>query len=254
MGFYQDISFYYDSIFPFKQNTFHFLLDCYESVNEKKECKGKILDVACGSGNYAITFAGYCLEVTGNDLDQFMINQAITKNRYNNVSFSSLNMLEIDKSNIAKGSLDFAYCIGNSIVHLDNTKEMESFIQKVYQLLSDGGCFVVQIVNYDRILSQGITSLPTIENQEDGVVFIRDYIHHIDKIEFKTTLIIDSDHMEEEYRQSVMLYPLKSKNLKSLFVNNGFTKIEMFGNFNKEPYSEDISYGLIIKGYKELAV
>lgn len=252
MGFYQDISYYYDSIFPFKQMTFSFLKTCFDKSIEHNKGDLAVLDIACGSGSYALAFAPYAGEVVGNDLDPFMIEQAKEKNTFKHMEFTSLNMLNILELDRKKESFDFIYCIGNSIVHLDNTLEMESFINGVYALLKPGGGFVIQVVNYNRILDHKVRSLPTIVNEDDGVTFVRDYKLIDGKIEFATTLDIETDCLNEQYKQKVMLYPLLSQELLSLYEKAGFTDIKTYGGFNKSDYKSDESFALVVEGYKEV--
>lgn len=246
MGFYENISTYYDSIFPFKKATFAFLLESLDTVMPEG---GSVVDVACGSGSYAIGFSGYCQSVYGYDLDPFMIAKANEKNRYDNVTFKPLNMLDINKQGLV--DVDMVYCIGNSIVHLGDEDQILRFFREAYEVLEQDGVFVVQIINYDRIITGNVTSLPTIVNDEDGVTFTRDYVLHKDKVEFVTKLDIETDHMTESFQQKVALLPLRSKEMKVLLEMAGFKSVEMFGDFKKAPFDPMESYGLVVRAMKE---
>lgn len=252
MDFYRDISYYYDYIFPFKKGTHEFLLDSLNLVKLLPNQKGKILDIACGSGSYALALSTLADEVIGTDLDQLMIQQANHKKNNNRVEFKVHNMLEVSELKVDNGGYDLIYCIGNSIVHLDNIIEIYSVINQVYHLLNHGGVFVIQVINFDRILKNHIKSLPTIVNEDEGIRFIRDYNHnlHKHKIEFSTTLDIDTERITEQYSQKVLLYPLRVDEVYQGFENAGFRNIELFGGFNKEVYHKDTSYPLIIRGHK----
>ncbi len=144
---------------PFKTATFEFLK---ESV-PKGEKPGRILDLACGSGNYTLAFSGYADSVTGIDLDPMMIARANEKKMADNVDFSVGNMLEFDQLIAGGEAFDFVYSIGNSIVHLNSLEDIGELLAKVYECLKPGGGLVIQVVNFSRVLSQNITSLPTIK-------------------------------------------------------------------------------------------
>lgn len=252
MDFYRNISYYYDYIFPFQEVTFEFLVDSFKLVKSDINNESRILDIACGSGSYALGLALYGDKVMGTDLDSLMIQQANAKNNKSNMEFKVHNMLdlnELDNSNIG---FDFIYCIGNSIVHLDSMSEINTVIKDVYKLLKTEGVFVVQIINFDRILKDQIKELPTIYNEDEGITFKRNYIHNLSeyKIEFSTILDVETERMTERFVQSVKLYPLKAEELYSSLELAGFRNVELFGGFNGSPYKKETSYPLIVRAIK----
>lgn len=252
MEFYRDISDYYDYIFPFKTMTYKFLEESYQRSLSNSKVKGNILDIACGSGSYALNLARISNKVIGTDLDPLMIQQAKNKNNKENLEFKVHNMLEINDLEPIEGGYDFIYCIGNSIVHLDCLDEMYSVISKVYNMLNKGGVFVTQIINFDRVLSKQVKELPTIINEDEGVTFKRDYIHYEDehKITFSTILDVETDRITEQFKQSVQLYPMTCDEVYKGYEDAGFSDIELFGGFNNGEYHKDTSYALVIRGTK----
>jgi glycine/sarcosine N-methyltransferase len=73
MGFYEQISKYYDYIFPTGKDQVNFIK---ETAGQPPK---KILDVACGSGGYSMELAKSGYAVTGIDLDAEMVNKAKEK-------------------------------------------------------------------------------------------------------------------------------------------------------------------------------
>lgn len=252
MEFYRDISDYYDYIFPFKMMTYKFLEDSYQKAINKTKTKGTILDIACGSGSYALNLASVANQIVGTDLDSLMIQQAKKKNDKSNVEFKVHNMLEISELSLSGKGYDFIYCIGNSIVHLDSIEEMYTVIRGVYNMLNTGGVFVVQIINFDRILADQVNELPTIVNADEGVTFTRNYIHYQGehKINFSTILDVETERITEQFKQEVLLYPMTCDEIYKGFEDAGFEDIELFGGFNNGEYLKDTSYALVIRGTK----
>ncbi len=235
MGFYEELSRYYDIIFPAAPNTVKFI--------EKAANGGKyVLDVACGTGNYAISMAKKGYKIDGVDLDATMIEAGKEKAKAENIDINFIqgNMKDI-KTLFSDKKYDLVYCIGNSLVHLDNESEIQQMINDAADITSDNGSLLIQIVNYDRILDFNIDHLPTISREEAGVDFVRNYVHEQDsgKILFNTEIHISNENETHKYENSVALFPLKKDVLVNIVKNAGFNNIEVYGSFGEEEYSKN---------------
>lgn len=241
MKFYDQLSkdSVYDVIFPAGEAQCKFLqkylLKC-----------GKILDVAMGTGNYVIELLKKGYNIEGLEIDKSMFElakQKITKSGFETSIFNMnmLNISEIDKSYSA------VYCIGNSIVHLDNMDEINKFTKDVYNTLDDKGVFIIQTVNYDRVLKFNVKELPTIVCDKYGIKFVRKYNLKENKIIF-TGEIISKDNNNISV-SNVELYPLQSRELTNSLYEVGFKKIEIFGSFNEEAFNES-SMAMVIVAKK----
>ncbi|MCK8817251.1 class I SAM-dependent methyltransferase [Natroniella sulfidigena] len=239
MKFYQEFSRYYDFIFPFKEVKLNFL-------QEKLPAKGRLLDLATGTGTYPIALAGQGYQISAIDLSEQMINIANKKAEQEgvNIDFQNADMKEIDQL-YSNEDFDLISCIGNSLVHLDGIKELTEVITKIYSLLKEEGTFALQIVNYDRILAKNITELPTIE-AENGVKLTRKYELQEGRVEFKTTLKTD----EGEFNNSVLLYPLTSDKLKEILFEVGFEEVRLYGSFQLDDYKPLESFPLVVRAEK----
>ncbi len=232
MKFYTEIANYYDEIF--KQDE--------DQIKMLEELAGepikKILDVASGTGNPAIHLRNIGHMVTAIDLNSKMIDTLKSKNL--KVLSYVMNMLNIDKLN---EQFDLIYCVGNSLVHLEDYGEVECFLKRAYNSLSRGGKLMIQIINYDRILDKNVKSLPTIENEERGLTFERyyDYEPDRDKVAFKTVL----KTQVSEYGNKVYLLPIRKDKLDELFKYAGFKDIKYYGSFKKDEFDKENSFHLI---------
>lgn len=241
MGFYEELSKYYDVIFPTNKTKLDFFA---KRVNKNS----KILDVACGTGNYTIALSKLDHSVDGMDLDEEMINIAREKSRKLNltINFKISDMREIDKQFVNE-KYDLIFCIGNSLVHLQSEDEIRLMLSKVYNKLKNDGTMIIQIINYDRIFRYNIDHLPTITSQEHGVKFIRNYQYNEEqnKMYFNTKIVVEDEGKIREYDNSTPLLPLKSSSLKDMMTEVGFENIKLFGSFNEDEYTTD-SYATIV--------
>ena len=240
MKFYEMLVKHYDDIFPENQNTYDFL-------HEGLKPGDNVLDVACGTGNYTIHLIKDGIAACGLDLEEAMIEQADEKAVKEGVTpdFVVSNMLDIDL--VSDGELRRIYIIGNSLVHLKSMEEVRSFLESAYELLAENGDLIIQIINYERILSQEVDHLPTITVPELGIIFERNYNYDVSSstIEFASKLIVQDETQES----SVYLLPVGEEELVKELEKTGFAGIEVYENFNKDPYTEN-SISLVIKAIK----
>ena len=228
MLFYKKISNYYDKIFPLNKTTEEFL------SKEFSESK-KILDLACGDGKYTDVLAGEKRFVSGVDLDRGMLETAKEKYGSNpNAEFLEGNMLELSKI-FTKDEFDGIFCIGNSLVHLTSLDLIERFIKETHFILKNNGRFIVQIINYDRILDKNIDFLPAIKNE--GVEFIRNYHRKENSriIDFHTILKTPEGDIESHQD----LYSIRKDELINLFTLNGFIIENEYSSFGRDNWNED---------------
>jgi cyclopropane fatty-acyl-phospholipid synthase-like methyltransferase len=242
MKFYERIAENYNHIFPFNKSQAEFILDGDSETDGKN-----ILEIGCGTGQLIFGLSEFYKTSTGIDLDSEMIRYAIRKyNHRENLKFDEMDMLDVDN---LVDDYDTVICFGNTMVHLENEIEITDFIKKTFKKIVAGGRFMIQIINYDRILDQNIDFLPTIENEH--IKFIRNYkLNNDDKIEFHTVLNIKETNKEIENR--ITLYPISSVALVQILKNEGFVDIKLYDNWKRKDFDSVRSIPLIIDCVKPL--
>jgi len=248
MGFYEDFSKYYDLIFQAKKPQLDF-------IQKRTPKKGRILDVAAGTGNHAIALceAGYSLWAVEYDEKMLRELEAKQENNPQKVEARQGDMKKIHQY-YREDFFDTIYCIGNSLVHLSTVEEIETFLKGAQLLLKKEGNLIIQIINYDRILDQDIKGLPTIENNENPGLraeFVRNYdrIPGSNLLDFHTRLTVEQSGEKKVFENHTPLLPLGYKELKDLLAKAGFNEIESYGNFMEEDYNPE-ARPLIMTGKK----
>jgi hypothetical protein len=136
-------------------------------------------------------------------------------------------------------TFDAALCLGNTLVHLTDPEAMSALLKDVHVLLGQGkdanGVFVLQMLNYDRILDKNIAALPVLENE--NITFSRFYRNEGKLLRFVTELRVkESGRIIEN---DIALYPLRGSEAASMLAGAGFRKVENFGNYLGDPLQED---------------
>lgn len=238
MEFYKQISKYYDYIFPTGEEQLKFLTEI--AGNPPKA----VLDIACGTGGYALELAAKGYNVTAVDRDAGMLEQLSGKvsSSGGSLEFQQADMVNIDENLSSK--FNMAFCIGNSLAHLNNMQQIKEFLANVKKTMVNDGSLVLQIINFDRIILREIKSLPTIENKSIGLTFERnyDYNKQYNRIAFKTRLTVEGKTLDNE----VTLYPLRQDELTEAVSEAGFKKQKLFGDFTGNEFDKYNSYMLVL--------
>ncbi len=248
MAFYQELSKVYELVFPLSNETLNFIEN-----NLKKG--SKVLDLACGSGEYSIRLSKDGYEVYALDLDEAMILKLTKKAEDNGLSLTAVTGDMLQAKELVPSKLQGIFCIGNSLVHLTSTNKIGELLNKLYSMLLPDGILIIQILNYDRILDQRISKLPEIKivtQDSKEISFKRFYSFPKDSItiSFDTLLKIKENNNIESFENSIPLLPLRSLELHRLLTSAGFKNIELYGSFSGEAFEKEKSFPLIIKAAK----
>ncbi|MCT8139356.1 class I SAM-dependent methyltransferase [Anaerobacillus sp. CMMVII] len=238
MDFYQQLSKYYDLIFPLNSQSIAFIR---ERIGE-----GAVLDIAAGTGNHALALANLGLNVTATDLDKNMVAIIEEKALKNQVSLTAVSLAMEQLDQLKDKRYSTIIVLGNSLVHLDNMTMLTEVLSNIHNLLTKSGKLLIQIVNYDRILKEGVTELPMITREKEELTFRRTYKHVDKKIKFCGQLTIG----EEILKNEVYLLPITSKQLVDVLAQVGFQEINLYGSFKGEPF-ETHSPALIVEATKK---
>lgn len=221
MDFYEMLGRYYDVIFPTNEKQLAFLKRFLPE-------RGRVLDVGCATGTYAIPLARLGYEVCAIDLDAPMVEMLVAKTENDDNPPRAL-VYDMQKlSGLSVDSFDLIYSIGNTIVHLDGPVALARLMSDCHEKLRPGGALVIQIVNYDRVLKRQELSLPLIDRQEGRMRFHRHYELAGDRIAFHGRLEIEGEGALEA---TTSLLPILSGDLVKALEDAGFRDIQLYGSF-----------------------
>ncbi|MBN1686520.1 MAG: class I SAM-dependent methyltransferase [Spirochaetales bacterium] len=242
-AFYEDLVDHYDKIFPAEPEIVSFLAG---SMHGRKN----ILDIACGTGTYALELAARGFRVTGIDLEERMIERAKEKTRTATADFHVADMTgKPDAHAVFTRSFDGVYCIGNSLPHLPGIAQVKKALELWWTILGPGGVLIVQTVNFKRFSGRGGEDLPPVEGE--GFVFSRRYFAAAPgAVDF--TSVLSMPRRGTHVTNTVRLLALDRETLDETLLDTGYRDIDYYGNYAGEPYDAGTSFLMICRARKPL--
>lgn len=241
MAFYDKIVVAYDELFPPNAQQLNFVL----KLRNESISHSKILDVGCGTGSLAIALARTGALVRAFDYDAQMVAKAEEKRpQALNLAFSQGDMLEVAHT-YEDVNFDMVVCLGNTLVHMPDLMSVTKVVADVAQRLATGGHFVFQIINYDRIIANQVTSLPTIDTTHFN--FVRKYHHQTDGLIGFETILTDKKEGSEIVSR-VPLYPLKKRDVVEI-LQSYFSSFKLYGGFDGSEWTPE-SFALVVDAVK----
>ena len=136
---------YYDKLFLNKDYSKEtkYILKSFKKYSKLK--LNNILDLGCGTGAHTIEFLKLGYNITGLDLDKQMINLAQSKT--NDIKFIYGNIKDYQFNT----RFELIFSFFNVLNYIDNINDMLSFLTGVYKNLENGGVFVFDGWNGNRI-------------------------------------------------------------------------------------------------------
>lgn len=110
--------------------------------------KGKIMELACGSGEITIALANAGYQVSASDLSSDMIEEAKHKEGSEQITWSCMDMCTFEDNNCYDGIL----CLCDSFNYILELEQVEAMFQQVYTHLKTNGTFIMDMHAMDRLL------------------------------------------------------------------------------------------------------
>jgi SAM-dependent methyltransferase len=209
------------------------------------------LDLACGTGGYALAVAATGRPVVGIDLSPAMIRQAQHALAREQAARASGAALDMDATFLVGDIRDLAgvsalhpapfasaACIGNSLAHLLTDADLDRCLGEIARVLSPRrGALLLQVVNYDglELCRTGATAtLPAIERPAAGLQLRRAYAGRADGLaDFRIDLRLGDGR---ELSGTLPIRPWLRTELVAALDRAGFGPAECFGGFDLRPH------------------
>ncbi len=192
-----------------------------------------VLDLACGKGRHSIYLNKLGFNVVGADLSKNSIRLA---KKFEN---STLRFVEHDMRNPFKNKFDVILNLFTSFGFFEDDKEDIGVLKNIKDGLNPNGTAVIDFMNCKKV----IANLVPEEIQEiDGITFkISRYL--------KNGFIVKEINFEADGKHHTYFEKVKSLDLtkiNSYLIAVGFKIKHTFGNYQLDPFNEEVSDRLIL--------
>jgi len=200
----------------------------------------KIVDIACGKGRHAFHLATYPFDVTGIDLSESSIAEAL-ENEKENLHFYTHDM----RLPFWINYFDYAFNFFTSFGYFKTNKENENAIRTIAQSLVKGGFFIIDYINSDYAASHIVHSE---EKNIDGIKF--SIIRWHDDHKFYKKIIIDDPAVSNSMVFVEEVQKFTAGDFETLFKMHGLHIKNIYGNYDFSRYEETESPRMIIVAEK----
>ncbi len=192
------------------------------------------LDVACGTGLYAIELARAGVETVGADLSAEMVAAARDRARREGVEVRFVPAAMQDVADRVDGPFDVVVCMGNSVPHLLTDHDLELAMAGFRRLTRDGGRTIIQLLNYERILA-GRERIVGVDRRGERE-FVRFYDFLDGFVRFNVLAIDLSDDEPRWDLHETTLRPYTADDLRRALREAGFVSVDLAGDLGEEPF------------------
>ena len=201
----------------------------------------RILDVACGKGRHSIHLANKSFDVTGIDLSEYSISEAL-KNESPNLHFYRHDM----RLPFWINYFNYAFNFFTSFGYFKTAREHDNAIRTISQSLVSGGIFVIDYLNVHYAEDHLVHSF---EKEIDGVNY---YITKwLDETHFYKKIVVEDEALEEPlvYTEKVAKFSLGD--FTEMLAYQELQIQEVFGDYNFAGYDVRKSPRLVIIAKKK---
>ena len=235
---YKKLSEVYDEGWSeFSSWTFEFTQRLFKKYNLKNV---KILELACGTGIFAIEMAKNGSTIVGLDKSEEMINLANKKaEEIDNCNFQIADMTDFS----LKNSFDICTCWFDSVNYLLTPESVKSMFSSVSNILNHDGLFVFDSDTHNHYISNHYGSF----DRKFGKMTIHHDCRYESNSKLAYTDFIFPDNSIEEHIQR----PYDLNDLEPLLSKTGFKILETMRNFKGETYNKESNRLICVTQKKE---
>lgn len=202
----------------------------------KPEPGSKMLDVACGKGRHSMQLAGKGFDVTGIDLSEDSIKEALL-HEGDNLHFYQQDM----RLPFWINYFDYAFNFFTSFGYFRTQREHDSGIRTISQSLKKNGTFVLDYLNVhyaeDHTVHQS-------EKEIDDVNFL--ITKWYDETHFYKKIVVEDDKLEEPFIYTEKVAKFSLGDFTEMFAYQGLQIQEVFGDYAFSGYDVRKSPRLIM--------
>ena len=216
----------------------------------------RVLDAAGGTGMHAIALAQRGYAAAAADLSPGMVERARQNAQTAGVllELAAAGFGALEKA-FGPARFDAVLCLGNSLPHLLDPRELLAALRDFSAVLRPGGLLLIQNRNFDAVLAaQERWMEPQGHTEGDAEwIFLRFYDYQPDGLIDFNVVTLHRAGANAPWQQSVAttrLYPLREGELTGALKEAGFVEVALYGNMSGAPFVAEKSGNLVVVGRK----
>jgi SAM-dependent methyltransferase len=200
----------------------------------------KLLDIACGKGRHAKALNNFGYFVTGIDLSEYSIEEAL------HFSNPTLEFFVHDmRLPFRINYYNYAFNLFTSFGYFDTQREHDNALRTFYQSLQPGGYFVLDYLNSNYIAQHLVAEEV---KQIDEVTY--NISRKLEGNKFVKTISIKNNETNQVQTHHEKVAAFTKPDFEKMLAKQGFKVLEVFGSYALSPYHEKESKRLIIIAQK----
>lgn len=200
----------------------------------------RIVDVACGKGRHAMHLATFGYDVTGIDLSESSISEAL-QNEKENLHFFTHDM----RLPFLINYFDYAFNFFTSFGYFKTDRENENALRTIAQSLVKGGSFIIDYLNTGHTAAQMV---PHEHKNIDDISFTITRWHD-DQRFYKKIVVEDPASAEPQvFVEAVQKFSVPD--FEELFRKQGLEIKNVYGDYDFNVYDETSSARMIVVAEK----
>ncbi|KZE52818.1 SAM-dependent methyltransferase [Brevibacillus parabrevis] len=203
---------------------------------------GRILDLCCGSGRHSRALVRRGYEVVGVDLSPVLLQLAEEQNNDPQLSFARCDMRNIPY----RDEFDIVVNLFTSFGYFSSDEENAQVIRNMAQALKTNGEVVIDYLNPAYVTSHLV---PHSTKQVNGMFIEEKRWIEDGTVKKRIWITDDADKEKREYLEQVRLFSVEQ--MIAMLEQAGFGQIQVFGNYQFEPYIASQSPRMIFYAIKQ---
>ena len=205
-----------------------------------------VVDIACGTGIHSEFFGRLGARVDAFDISAEMIALAARRHSHPTVTYHTGDMRAL-----SGGPWDYAICLGNSLSVLTDTKDLGMTFRAVFSSLTQGGVFVLQILNYRGANAR--KPRHRIEHRRTGgadIVAVKSLVPHGDRTLLSLSFYRTEGDDWTSLSETAVLKNWSKEDMENAAHAAGFTVKALYGGFDRSEFDPNESADLVIVNRK----
>lgn len=242
MSFYDEIADEYDTITGQAGRidaARSFLLALRERV-----AFASAVDVACGTGLFALLLAEMGVATTGADLSEGMLAEARRRAEQAGLPVEWVCSPMESLADRVQGPRDLVLCMGNSLPHLVTESALADALASFAAVLGPGGTLVLHVLNYTRVLERAERVVGV--DHRGQAVYVRFYDFLDERVRFHILSVDLATDPPGHTLRSTELRPWRHDELTDACRHAGFVDVRAFGDLAFAEFDEHESDVLVL--------